>query len=180
MKSLKKFKILAIFIIFALCFPLHFLYEWVPNPIFSIFLPVNESIWEHMKLIYTSYMLYSVIEYFWLKKKEIHFENYGLQTFLVPLMGIIIYLLIFVPLYQIFGENMFISLGVLFLIVGFEEALSYYMLLWKKIPYEKFIGIVGIIVVYILFTVLTYKPFKNELFYDIKEEKYGIDIYESK
>ena len=73
---------------------------------------------------------------------------------------------------------MFISIGVLLLIIGFEEVLSYYTLIREKIPYEQFIGIIGIILVYIIFTYLTYNPFKNELFYDIKEEKYGIDIYE--
>ena len=39
------------------------------------------------------------------------------------------------------------------------------------------IGIIGIIVVYIIFIYLTYNPLSNYLFYDMKEEKYGIDIY---
>lgn len=31
---------------------LHFLYDWLPNPIFALFSPVNESLWEHGKLIF--------------------------------------------------------------------------------------------------------------------------------
>lgn len=31
---------------------LHFLYEVVPNPLAALFSPVNESVWEHLKLLY--------------------------------------------------------------------------------------------------------------------------------
>ena len=66
--SLKKIKIISIFGIFALNFISHFLYEWMPNTLFSIFFPVNESIIEHMKIIFTSYLLYGLIDYFLIKK----------------------------------------------------------------------------------------------------------------
>lgn len=35
---------------------LHFLYELLPNPVTALFSPVNESIWEHLKLIYWPYL----------------------------------------------------------------------------------------------------------------------------
>ena len=76
--SIKNIKIIGVFIIFLLCFPLHFLYDWLPNSLFSIFLPVNESIWEHMKMIYTSFVLYGIIDYFWLKKDN-KFNNFLFQ-----------------------------------------------------------------------------------------------------
>lgn len=31
---------------------LHFLYQWLPNPIFALISPVRESVWEHVKLLY--------------------------------------------------------------------------------------------------------------------------------
>ena len=31
---------------------LHFLYQWLPNPVFALISPVRESVWEHVKLIY--------------------------------------------------------------------------------------------------------------------------------
>lgn len=49
--SWKKFAL--VFALAALAgFPLHSLYQWLPNPFFALFSPVNESIWEHGKLIY--------------------------------------------------------------------------------------------------------------------------------
>lgn len=177
MNKTKKIKIISLIFIFAFCFLLHFLYEWLPNPLFSAISPVNESIWEHMKLIFSSYILFSGIEYYILKKKEIVFNNYLFQMFIVPIIGIIIYLIIYLPLYNIFGENMFISISLLFIIIILEEIISYYLLNYKGIKFGKVIGICGIIIIYITFIYLTYNPIRNYIFYDIKDNKYGIDIY---
>ena len=35
---------------------LHFLFDLLPNPVTALFSPVNESIWEHLKLIYWPYL----------------------------------------------------------------------------------------------------------------------------
>ena len=175
--SLKVVKIHGLFLIFLLCFPLHFIYDFLPNTLFSIFVPVNESIWEHMKLIFTSYVFYGIFDYLLLKKNKISFNNFLLQLFLIPIVGIILYLLIFIPIYNNFGENMLISIGLLFLIIIFEQVLSYYFLRFKEIKYQNIIGIVGIIITYIIFGYLTYNPVENYIFFDISNSKYGINIY---
>lgn len=36
---------------------LHFLYSWCPNGLTALFSPVNESLWEHVKLIFWPYLL---------------------------------------------------------------------------------------------------------------------------
>ena len=175
--GLKGVKILGIFLVFLLCFPLHFIYDWWPNSLFSIFAPVNESIWEHMKLIFTSYVFYGIFDYLLLKKNKLNFNNFVFQLFIVPIIGIILYLIIFIPLYDNFGENMIISIGLLFIIIIIEEILSYLFLKYKNIKFNNIIGVIGIIVVYIVFGYLTYKPIDNYLFFDIQESKYGINIY---
>lgn len=175
--SLKIVKTLGLFLIFLLCFPLHFIYDFLPNTLFSIFVPVNESIWEHMKLIFTSYVFYGIFDYLLLKKNKISFNNFLLQLFLIPIVGIILYLLIFIPIYNNFGENMLISIGLLFLVIIFEQVLSYYFLRFEEIKYQNIIGIVGIIITYIIFGYLTYNPVENYIFFDISNSKYGINIY---
>ena len=173
----KTIKIIGFFIIFFLCFPLHFLYDWLPNSLFSIFFPVNESIWEHMKLIYTSYIFYGVIDYLLLKKYKINFNNFLIQLFLIPVIAIIIYLIIFIPIYKMIGENMVISIGLLAVVILIEQILSYFILQYKEIKYQNIIGITGTILVYIIFGYLTYKPIENYIFYDTVKDKYGINIY---
>lgn len=42
----------------------HFLYEWSGrNPAVALISPVNESIWEHMKLLYYPMLLFALLEY---------------------------------------------------------------------------------------------------------------------
>ena len=134
------------------------------NIFFKILFPVNESIWEHMKLIFTSYIFYGIIEYFLIRKK-INFNNYILSLFLAPTIGIILYLILFIPLFLKYGENIIISLSLLFFIIIIEEIISYYLLIEKKFKYEKIIGLIGIFIIYVIFAYLTYFPLANFLFY---------------
>lgn len=175
--SLKTIKIIGFFVIFLLCFPFHFLYDWLPNSLFSIFFPVNESIWEHMKLIYTSFVFYGIFDYYLLKKNKINFNNFLIQLFLIPIIAIFIYLIIFIPIYKIIGENMIVSIGLLAIVILIEQILSYFILQYKEIKYQNIIGIIGIILIYIIFGYLTYKPIENYIFYDTVKDKYGINIY---
>ena len=40
---------------------LHFLYDWSPNVIFALISPVQESVWEHTKLIYWPLLIFGLI-----------------------------------------------------------------------------------------------------------------------
>ena len=37
-------------------FALHFLYEWWPNAVTALFSPINESLWEHLKIIFWPFL----------------------------------------------------------------------------------------------------------------------------
>ena len=191
--NLKKIKIIGTLTIFVLAFIYHFLYEWFPNPIFSILFPVNESIWEHMKLLYTGILSWGLIEIILLKKNKINYNNYPYQLFLTSFTSIIVYLILYLPIYNIIGEKLIISISLLFIVILLEQILSYYLLKQKKENdiLDK-ISIILIILFYILkiylmqllqlklylklFLNLTYDPPRNYIFYDTVENKYGINI----
>lgn len=175
---MKKIKIIGVIIIFALTVLYHFLYELLPNPIFSIFFPVNESIWEHMKLLYSGILSWGIIEYFILKKKQISYKNYVSTLFITMITSIIIYLIMYLPLYNAFGENMIISITLLIIVIIIEQILSYYLLNYSK--ENKTLNKVSVLLIvlgYVTLTTLTYNPPRNYIFYDTVEHKYGIDIY---
>ena len=175
--SLKKIKIISFFIIILLSVLFHFLYEWFPNIIFSIIFPVNESIWEHMKLLYSGFIIWGIFEYIILKKCNITFYNYFYQLFLISITSILFYLIMYIPLYQVFGENIFISIGLLIIVILLEEIFSYNLLLnYKRITILNKFSVILILLFYIVFGSLTYNPLKNYLFYDILNNKYGINI----
>ena len=163
--NLKLVKTIGVVGVFLLCFPLHFLYDNISNFLTSIISPINESSWEHMKFIYTAYLLWGIVEYFLIRKNK-DINNFVIQLFLVPIFGICIYLSIYLPLFNLFGENLIISILLLFIVIVIEEVISYFLLKGEEIKNQRLIGIIGIIMVYIIFAYLTYFPLDNYLFWD--------------
>ena len=175
--DLKKVKIVSIFGMFILCFLTHFLYNFFPNTLFSIFFPVNESIWEHMKMMSSSILIWSILEYFLYKKFRVNHNNFILSLFLEVCLSIIIFLIIYLPIYHFTGSIFILNLIVLFISLYFVNIISYYILSLRDL-HKELLGIVGIILLYIIFGILTYNPPFNYIFFDKMENKYGINIYE--
>ena len=171
---MKKIKIIGVFISFILAIILHFIYGIIPNSIISVIAPVNESIWEHMKLIVTSSIIFSIFEYFIYKKKDIPFNNFILSYGISSILAIIVYLIIYIPLNDIFGHKAYIAISLLFIIFIFLQFISYYIMNYKKINYSNDIGILLIIIIYFIFGYLTYHPPKINLFYDYMNKGFGI------
>ena len=175
--NLKKIKIIAVIGIFIISFISHFAYELLPNIIFSFIFPVNESIWEHMKIIFTSTLLYGIIDYILLKKYNIKYNNFPFQLYFTALSAIPIYLVIYLPLYKLLGENMFISILLLLLVYILQQIISYNILKEKNIKLLNTLIVPIILLSYLGFIYLTYNPIHNYLFYDKQKEKYSIDEY---
>lgn len=65
MKQLKHFTMIGVVFVLITGTLAHFLYDWSgKNPVIGLFTPVNESIWEHMKLLFFPMLLYSLIMIF--------------------------------------------------------------------------------------------------------------------
>ena len=175
--NLKKIKILAVIGIFILPFLSHFAYEIFPNIIFSFIFPVNESIWEHMKILFTSTLLYGIIDYLLLKKYNIKYNNFNFQLYFTSLIGIPIYLVIYLPLYNLLGESPFISISLLLIVYIITQIVSYNILKEKELKILNIITIPVILLSYLGFIYLTYNPPHTYIFYDITEDKYSINDY---
>lgn len=175
--NLKRIKMISVFGMFILCFLTHFLYNWFPNALFSIFFPVNESIWEHMKMMASSILIWSILEYFLYKKYRINHNNFALSMFLEVTLSIIIFLIIYLPIYHFTGSVFILNLIVLFISIYFANIISYYILNLRPL-HKEILSIVGIILIYIVMGILTYNPPENYIFLDTQENKYGINIYE--
>ncbi len=176
--NLKKLKIISIISIFLLNFLCHFLYDLLPNTLFSIFFPVNESIFEHMKMIASSILIYSIIEYILLKKFNIKFNNYIFNIFISIVSNITIFLLIYLPIYYSIGENMIVTFILLFISIIVTEIISYKILSMKRnYNFLNIVSMIMIIITYIIFAYLTYNPIISPFFFDPMSEKYGINTF---
>jgi len=175
--TLKWIKIVAVFGVFILCFPFHFMYEWFPNTLFSIFFPVNESVWEHMKMLFSAIVVYGVIDYFVIKFFNQKRNNFVISLFISSLASIPIFLIIYLPFYYLLGENIILNIGVLFIAISISQVISYFILKSDNFKKLGMISVIGIILVYIVFGLLTYNPPINDLFFDPTNEKYGLNTY---
>ena len=175
MICLKKVIFNSIFI-FLLSVLIHSLYDYLPNIITLIFAPINESIFEHLKMIFTSYVLLLVLKRLFLKK---HQNNDITATFIGSIFNIVIFLIIYLPIYYIFGENIVVTLIIYFITIIISNILIYYI--EKKEHNNKVnnLMIIPIIVMYIIFFILSYYPLKIDIFYDHVNKKHGIyKLYE--
>ena len=171
---MRKIKIIGVFVIFLLSFLSHFMYELFPNVLFSLIFPVNESIWEHMKLLVTPVLIFTLIEYIIYKKTGINNNNFMLSYSISMLIGIIIYLILYLPIHYIFGHSSIFAIILLFIVFIIIEIISYYIMSYKEIRYSNIIGVIIILLMYIIFGYLTYYPLENDLFYDTSKNIYGI------
>ncbi len=174
--NLKKIKMLGVIGVFVVSIICHFTYQFIPNNIVAIFVPVNESIWEHMKMLFSSFIIYGVIEYLLLKRFKIKTNNYLLSLFSMAFLAIPLYLIIFLPIYYRIGENMFVSISLEILVIILMEVLSYYVLRLKNVRFLNVISVILIVICYGVFAYLTFNPLRQNIFLDTESEKYGIDI----
>lgn len=175
--NLTKSKVLSTIIIFALCFLIHFGYNIFPNSFTAIFFPVNESIWEHVKMLYTAIILNGIIDFFILKKNNIEFNNFFLALFTSAFASIFIFLILYLPFYYKIGAPMILNFSILFITIAIIQIINYYIQKRNYIKILNIVSIVLIIITYIIFGILTYFPIQNEIFFDPMDERYGLNIY---
>ena len=72
MKDIKSYIIKGILFVSVLGTIFHFIYEWSgENALVGLFAPVNESIWEHTKLIFFPMLIYSYFERKYIAKSAV-------------------------------------------------------------------------------------------------------------
>lgn len=170
---LKKIKIINVVFLFLLSFLWHFVYDWFPNTIFALVFPVNESIWEHMKIIYYCLLIGSILEFVLCKKNNIKINNFYIEAMVKSILGVIFYLIIFIPFYLWLGESMFISISLMLITYIFMEYIGYKILTGE----EMNINILPVIIIVlgcVMFVILTFYPLHNFLFFDEVKFGYGI------
>lgn len=172
--KLKYLKLLGTILAFFFCFPLHFLYSKIPCFITSIISPVNESIWEHMKILFGSIILSGIIQKIIVKLNNLPYKNICISNFICAALSIIIFLILYIPVYIALGEILFITILIMLLTIIIVEIISIYIIKYVQDLKMENLAIILVIATYILFGILTYNPIKVELFKDQVKMSYGI------
>ena len=167
-----KFIILSIIIISLVGTLSHFLYDITNhNIIVGLFTSVNESTWEHIKIALTPTLLWSLIDGY----KFGGNPNYFFAKFISLICIIILIPLLFYGYKIITNKNSFIVDILIFYISIIVSQLLFYIILNNKpVGYIiNYISVIGLIIIFGSYLLLTLLPIKNFIFKDPISNEYG-------
>lgn len=157
MKSLKRHTVLGILFVLLVGTLAHFLYDLSDhNHIIGLFTPVNESVWEHMKLLFFPMLLYS---FFMTSQLKDDYHCIASSLCFGILAGTLLIPVLYYAYTALLGRNCFIlDIGTFIVSVLFAFWISYRLTLSCKVkPYTAFLCILtGIL--FICFIRFTYHP----------------------
>ena len=171
--KIKNWFIIVVLVCLVLGTLLHFTYEWSgEDKIVAIYSAVNESIWEHLKLVFYPMTIMAIIGTFVIKKQK---NNYWAGQAIGILTAMTFITVFFYTYTGIIGKN-FAILDIASFIVAIllGEYVTYKIITSeKKYDMEK-ISIVLIIALFLSFLVYTYNPPKIQYFKDPINGSYGV------
>lgn len=108
----------------------HFLYDWTGSALTAFFCPVNESVWEHLKLLFFPFLFWSLWNYFYKKPRA---SSYFFYRFLAVSSGMLSVMALFYTYTGIIGKNFFVP-DIFTFMLGIIITLRLVSLLPKYIP----------------------------------------------
>lgn len=171
-----KFMSLWIIGLFLIGSCMHFLFALSGNnPFIALFAAVNESVWEHMKLVLLpmilSWFIYYAAEH---KKYSIDRNKWFTSAFLSLSAALITIPLIFYFYTEAFGiENIAIDILIFFIALVVGQSLAIHFYLHSK-GMHYVLAICLILFLLVVFMVFTYFPPHLPIFQDSLTNRYGI------
>ncbi len=163
----------ALAIIFSLGTLFHFLYEWTNVTFFAWFSSVNESTFEHMKILFFPMLFFSIFQSFYFKKE---YPNFWTIKLIGTIIGISLVPTLFYTLTGIFGTlKGYVNIFIFFFSILFAVLVEAKLFINDNLSSrrEKLAKII-FIVLSVLFIFLTFYPPKIPLFLDPIYNDYGL------
>ena len=152
---------------------LYFLYDWTGGSILvAPFSGVNESTWEHMKLLFWPLFLFAVIQRLFFKGQE----NYWCIKLAEILLGLMLIPVLFYTYNGVFGKSPdWINIAIFYI-----TALQVFLFEWRAFKKDRLqcrhsrLAFVVICLIGVLFVVFTFATPQIPLFQDPLTGTYGV------
>ena len=163
MKPLKRYTVIGFLFVIITGTLAHFLYEWSGNnAIVGLFTPVNESIWEHMKLLFFPMLLYALF---------IHAKFYKTYSCISSALcfgisiGTLLIPVFFYAYTAILGKDLFfMDIGIFILSIMIAFWLSYKLTLSCRLESHALLFCTVVCILFVCFMVFTYYPPDFQIF----------------
>ncbi|MFZ7132333.1 MAG: DUF6512 family protein [Eubacteriales bacterium] len=154
---------------------LHFIYEWLgKSPVIGIIGAVNESTWEHLKLLFWPTLIISVIEYILVGNKYNNFIT-GIAISLIS--GMLLIIILFYTYTGIWGkDSLIMDIGIFIISVIVSQLISN-QIVTLNMDIKSLVNILSLHIIGIMmlsFVWFTFIPPKIPLFQDPVTKCYGI------
>ena len=152
---------------------LHFLYDWTGGSILvSPFSGVNESTWEHMKLLFWPLLLFALVQLLFFRDQE----NYWCVKLTQILLGLVLIPVLFYTCNGVFGKSSdWINIAIFYI-----SALLVFFFEWWAFRNDRLqckhprLAVTAICLIGVLFVVFTFATPQIPLFQDPLTGTYGI------
>lgn len=171
-EKLIKFIIFSIIFVSLLGTLLHFSFEWSNgNLLVGAFSAVNESTWEHLKLLFFPMLISTIMGYFYIGKDIYNF----LCSRVLGIVSALLFVIVFFYTYTgILGTNIaFLNIASFFIAVILGEYISYKLML-SDFDCNNTKAVIFLALLLFCFIFFTYFPPKIGLFKDPVTNNYGI------
>ena len=152
---------------------LHFLYEWTGGSIpVSPFSGVNESTWEHMKLLFWPLFLFALVQRPFFKEQE----NYWCVKLAEILLGLVMIPVVFYTYNGVFGKSPdWINIAIFYITAALVFLFEWraFQMDWLQCRNPR-LAFAGICILAALFVAFTFAPPEIPLFQDPLTGTYGI------
>ncbi len=152
----------------------HFMYDWSnQNFLVALFSAINESIWEHMKLLFFPMFLFAIIESHFFNKQ---YENFWCSKLIGILLGILLIPILYYTYTGIFG----VSIDWINITIFFSASATTYFLETRLLKQQNTIclspqaTLIILCLLALIFVIFTFVPPHIPLFQDPVTKLYGI------
>lgn len=170
--SILKFEIISTIFIMIVGTFLHFTFGWSNNnPLIGTVSAVNESTWEHLKLLFFPMLISTIIGYFYKGK---HIPNYLCSKVLGTILSMSFIVVFFYTYTGIIGTNFaIVDIASFFIAVALGQYIAYRKMK-STFSCNKLVPIIILLVLCLCFCVFTFFPPHIVLFQDPITGMFGI------
>lgn len=151
----------------------HFLYDWTGGNILAAPISgVNESTWEHMKLLYWPLFLFSLVQWIFFKDQK----NYWCVKLTQILLGLILIPVLFYTYNGAFGPSPdWLNIAIFYVAAAVAFLYERWAFQKSQVPCKyPFLAFSVILLIGVLFVVFAFAPPQIPLFQDPLTGHYGI------
>jgi len=171
-KSILIFQILSAIFTIILGTILHFTYEWSNKSLLlGTFSAVNESTWEHLKLLFFPMLITIIIGYFYIGN---NIPNFLCAKTIGIIISILFNVIFFYTYTGVLGTNFAILNILTFIFSAILGEYVAYMVMVSNFSCNNIIAIITLIILSLCFVIFTFSPPKIGLFKDPISNVFGI------